>query len=95
MDEDATDAESAMFDKLEDGLTSFTANKLRLGQNQQCCISDKCKGKKLVHRGRPCISTSNSNNPLLEAHADVDLSPKGHRVMCVIALSVFNRTIFL
>ena len=70
MDEDIKDAEYAIFDDFG-GFKFLPAYKFWFGHQQQFYVTDKYKGKKLIHWAKPAIWLANSD-PRLEQGVDVD-----------------------
>lgn len=71
MDESLEDVDYAIFDDMQGGLKFFHAYKFWLGAQSQFWATDKYKGKKLIHWGRPSIYISNGN-PLCDEGVDHD-----------------------
>lgn len=72
MEEPIKDVEYAVFDDIQGGLEFFHGYKFWLGAQKQFYATDKYKGKKLVHWGRPSIWCCNDDaNPLYSKGADV------------------------
>lgn len=71
LDEPIDDVEYAVFDDMQGGLEFFHAYKFWLGCQSQFYATDKYKGKRLIHWGKPCIYLSNTD-PRLDKGADVD-----------------------
>ena len=71
LDESVDDVEYAVFDDMQGGLKFFHAYKFWLGAQKQFYATDKYKGKRLVHWGKPSIYLSNTN-PLCDEGVDVD-----------------------
>lgn len=70
LDESIDGVDYAVFDDMQGGLEYFHSYKFWLGCQKQFYATDKYKGKKLIHWGRPAIYLSNSN-PLDDKNADV------------------------
>nr|QCX29367.1 Replication-associated protein [Plant associated genomovirus 2] len=71
LDESLEDVDYAVFDDMQGGLEFFHSYKFWLGAQTQFYATDKYKGKKLIHWGRPAIYCCNSS-PLADKGADVD-----------------------
>ncbi|ANC51616.1 replication associated protein [Sewage associated gemycircularvirus 3] len=71
MDESIDDVDYAVFDDMQGGLKFFHSYKFWLGAQSQFYVTDKYKGKRLVHWGKPCIYLYN-HNPLCDEGADHD-----------------------
>lgn len=71
LDESVDDVDYAIFDDMQGGLSFFHAYKFWLGCQSQFYATDKYKGKKLIHWGRPSIYISNTN-PFGDNGVDVD-----------------------
>lgn len=65
------DVDYAVFDDMQGGLEFFHSYKFWLGAQKQFYATDKYKGKRLVHWGKPSIYLANSN-PLADKGADVE-----------------------
>lgn len=71
LDESLEDVDYAIFDDMQGGLKFFHAYKFWLGCQEQFWATDKYKGKKLIHWGRPSIYIANSN-PLCDEGVDIE-----------------------
>lgn len=71
MDEPLDDVKYAIFDDMQGGLKFFHSFKFWLGAQSQFYATDKYKGKKLIHWGRPSIYISN-NCPLSDVPEEND-----------------------
>uniref|UniRef100_A0A8E7L4S3 Replication-associated protein n=1 Tax=Lorikeet Genomoviridae sp. TaxID=2814971 RepID=A0A8E7L4S3_9VIRU len=71
LDESVDDVDYAIFDDMQGGLSFFHAYKFWLGCQSQFYATDKYKGKKLIHWGRPSIYIANTN-PFGDNGVDVD-----------------------
>ena len=71
LDESIIDVKYAVFDDINGGLKFFPNYKSWLGCQEQFYCTDKYKGKKLVHWGRPCIWLSNED-PRTNEGVDID-----------------------
>lgn len=61
LDESLDDVQYAVFDDMQGGLEFFHSYKFWLGCQNQFYATDKYRGKKLVHWGRPSIYLSNDD----------------------------------
>ncbi|QCS37574.1 replication-associated protein [Tortoise genomovirus 14] len=71
LDESVEDVDYAIFDDMQGGIKFFHAYKFWLGAQTQFWATDKYKGKRLIHWGKPSIYISN-NNPLEDEGIDHD-----------------------
>lgn len=71
LDEPLDNVKYAVFDDLQGGLEYFHSYKFWLGCQKQFYATDKYKGKKLIHWGRPSIYLSN-DDPRENKGADYD-----------------------
>lgn len=71
LQEETNDVAYAIFDDINGGLPFFPQYKWWLGHQQQFYATDKYKGKKLIHWGKPSIWLSNKD-PREEQGADYD-----------------------
>jgi len=71
LDESLNDVNYAIFDDMQGGLKFFHAYKFWLGCQASFYATDKYKGKKLIHWGRPSIYIANQN-PLCDDGVDHD-----------------------
>lgn len=71
LDEYVEGVKYAVFDDIQGGLEFFHAYKFWLGHQQTFYATDKYKGKKLIHWGRPAIWCSNTD-PRADKGADAD-----------------------
>ncbi|QFR55624.1 replication-associated protein [Agrotis ipsilon-associated genomovirus] len=71
LDEDVTDVDYAIFDDMQGGIKFFHAYKFWLGAQTQFWATDKYKGKRLIHWGKPSIYIANGN-PLCDEGVDYD-----------------------
>lgn len=71
LDEPLDGVDYAVFDDMQGGLEFFHSYKFWLGAQKQFYATDKYKGKKLVHWGRPSIYCSNTD-PRLDKGVDVE-----------------------
>ena len=71
LDEATDDVAYAIFDDMQGGLEFFHSYKFWLGCQAQFYATDKYKGKKLVHWGKPGIYLAN-NDPREDKGADTD-----------------------
>ena len=71
LDESLDNVDYAIFDDMQGGLKFFHSYKFWLGCQTQFYATDKYKGKKLIHWGRPSIYIANQN-PLCDEGVDHD-----------------------
>ncbi|ANN22659.1 replication initiation associated protein [Gemycircularvirus HV-GcV2] len=71
LDESLEDVDYAVFDDMQGGLKFFHAYKFWLGAQSQFWATDKYKGKRLIHWGKPSIYIANGN-PLTDEGVDHD-----------------------
>lgn len=69
LDEFDEEVRYAVFDDMQGGLEFFHAYKFWLGHQQQFYATDKYRGKKLIHWGKPAIWCSNTD-PRMDKGAD-------------------------
>lgn len=69
--ESTEDVKYAVFDDLQGGLEFFHSYKFWLGCQKQFYATDKYKGKKLIHWGKPSIYISN-DDPRQDKGVDVN-----------------------
>ncbi|UDN67442.1 replication-associated protein [robinz virus RP_326] len=63
--DESTDVEYAVFDDMQGGLDYFHGYKFWLGHQKWFYATDKYKGKRLIHWGKPAIWIANTN-PLMD-----------------------------
>ncbi|UJO02113.1 Rep [Molossus molossus associated gemykibivirus 1] len=71
LDEFSPDVDYAVFDDIQGGLEFFHGYKFWLGHQQSFFATDKYRGKKLIHWGKPAIWCSNTD-PRADKGADAD-----------------------
>ena len=71
LDESLDDVDYAVFDDISGGLEYFPHYKFWLGCQSQFYATDKYRGKRLIHWGKPSIWLSNSD-PRNDKNADVE-----------------------
>lgn len=71
LEEPTDDVDYAIFDDMQGGITFWKSYKCWLGQQTQFYATDKYKGKKLIHWGRPTIYLANSD-PRMDKECDYE-----------------------
>lgn len=67
--DEPTDVEYAVFDDMQGRLTYFHSYKFWLGHQERFYATDKYRGKRLIHWGKPSIYLAN-DNPINDKDAD-------------------------